>query len=100
MNIRKIALIIITLALINCKRQSVKVVGSFDKQAMEELKELNLDSLYINAFDYRNTTKEEHTIVVNSWQKFHEGVLTFMDQENFSWDTSDSTVTIFNKDLF
>ena len=43
MNIRKIALIIITLALINCKRQSVKVVGSFDKQAMEELKELNLD---------------------------------------------------------
>lgn len=98
------------IGLISCKQNSTekeikaikkaKVVSGNNEIAYNELKEMNLDSAYINLLDPRNVTEAEIKIVAESWSEFHKNVSQFIKEENFKWEVPDSTITIQNRIYF
>ena len=94
------ALFILVFVCCTQKYESIKIVGSYDKEALKEIKELKLDSLYVNLLDHRNVTDSEYKEVIKSWKEFHIGLMKFMEEENFAWNTADSHVKVYNKIYF
>ncbi|MCF6352855.1 MAG: hypothetical protein L3J06_07580 [Cyclobacteriaceae bacterium] len=77
-----------------------KVINFDNKTDFNDYRKLNLDSLYPNLLDPGNSTQEQHKKVIQSWSEFHQQVSKFMKDENFTWDSPDSTISIVNKIYF
>ncbi|MBU2527320.1 MAG: hypothetical protein KKC03_12035 [Bacteroidetes bacterium] len=102
--------ILLIIGIISCKEKSSetknnfknepKVVSGDNEEAFNEIKKLNLDSIYPNLLDPKNVTESEYQEVEKSWVKFHENVSEFIKFENFDWEVPDSTITVLNRIYF
>ncbi len=103
---KQVSIFLLIIILIGCAKNisdtdKNPTIISFDNQpSFDAYKKLNLDSIYPNLLDSRNSTQEQHKKVIESWSKFHQQVSKFMKDENFTWDSPDSTISIVNKIYF
>lgn len=110
MRIKNSLWILLIIGLISCKQKSTekktdlvkvpKVVSAHNKIALNEIRELYLDSTYTNLLDPRNVTESEYKDVTKSWSEFHKKVSKFIKEENFKWGVPDSMITIANRIYF
>ncbi|MEC3906269.1 hypothetical protein VOI54_04525 [Tamlana sp. 2201CG12-4] len=110
MRLKKTLWILLIVGIISCKQKSSetknnlnvepKVVNGDNELAFNEIKKLNLDSIYLNLLDPRNVTEAEYQKVGKSWTEFHKNVSDFIKSENFKWEVPDSTITVMNRIYF
>ncbi len=103
---KQTSIFLLLVILLSCGKNSADtdknpVIINFDNQlSFDAYKKLNLDSIYPNLLDSINSTQEQHKKVIESWSEFHQQVSKFMKDENFTWDSPDSTISIVNKIYF
>ena len=110
MKLKDCIIILLILGLLGCGQNSSKrntkdiskptVVNFDNKLAFGEFNQLNLDDKCVNLLDPRNTSDAEREAVINSWTNFHKKVNEFLEEENFSWEVPDSTISIYNRIYF
>jgi len=102
---KKISLIIFCISLTifsfgQSSNKAPKVVSFENKVAFDEMKKMNLDSIYSNLLNPRNVTESEYKVVIKSWSKFHQKVSKYIKEEKFTWEVQDSIIKISNRIYF
>ncbi|MDY2586817.1 hypothetical protein [Winogradskyella aquimaris] len=110
MKIRNSLLIGLMALTLGCKQNSSEdktentkepiIINFDDKLAFTEFSQLNLDEKCVNLLDPRNTTENESKRVIESWSNFHKKIISFLKEEDFSWEVPDSTISIYNRIYF
>ena len=100
-NILIIFCLILTVFSFGQNSDKAPVVVSFEnKIAFNEMKKLNLDSIYPNLLNPRNVTESEYKSVTKSWSEFHQKMSKYIKEEEFTWEVQDSTIKISNRIYF
>lgn len=104
-------IILITLlffSLYSCQDNRGKKIESFispvifsysDQSSMDKYINLELDSIYPNLFNQQAPPKAFKE-VQKSWITLHKDLNQFLIKNNFSWNTSDSAISILHKIYF
>ena len=76
------------------------IVNGDDEAKYNEIKSMNLDSIYPNLLDPQNSTEANYKEVQQSWSDFHQQVSQYLKDKEFDWEVQDSTITVFNRIYF
>ena len=78
---------------------AVVVVNFDDKQGLSEFLALNLDDTHPNLLN-PDISKTDHDAVLKSWGDLHQRIGSHLAENNFTWGTEDSSITIVQKIYF
>lgn len=81
------------------KERIVSVFNYDNEQELSEFNALNLDDTHPNLLNPQ-ISKSDYDKVVTSWTDLHQQIGNYIAENEFSWEVSDSSITIVHKIYF
>jgi len=109
MNFKTLLLILIGFLLLSCKKEpsskkdkqnKILVLNIGDIENFNNVKDLKLDSIYLNLLNRETVTDSVRKNIFNSWSNFHDKLDDLIKKENFEWETDSLDVKVFHKVYF
>ena len=109
MNFKTLLLILIGFLLLSCKKEPSSIKDKQNKilalnigdiENFNNVKDLKLDSLYLDLLNRETVTDSVRKNIFNSWSNFHDKLDDFMKKENFEWEIDSLDVKVYQRVYF
>ncbi|PRP67368.1 hypothetical protein [Nonlabens agnitus] len=83
----------------NAKANKISVYNFDDEQQLNQYRKLKLDETHPNLLN-PEISNSDYDDVKAAWVDLHQNIGDFMDENDFQWQTTDSTITVVHKFYF